>query len=1067
MILKRAWSAGSGLRSALAAVALVAAPAIAQSQQATISGRVTAAGTNEPLTDARVLVVNTTLSAATNADGRFTIRSVPAGNFVVRVLRVGFQEQKKPVTVAAGGAPTVDFVLTQAVVQLQEIVTTATGEQRRVEIGNAVTTLGDINQKVETTPINNIADLMVGKAPGVIVLPAAMTGAAPTIRLRGLRSLATSGSGVSNDPIYVVDGVRYASGNLSLSTGGTTASLLNDLNPAEIEDIEIVKGPSAATLYGTDAANGVIVVTTKRGRAGSTRWNWYGEGGAVSDRNNYAKNYATWGHTAAGAAKRCTLITVSQATCNPTGSAAGYDSITSFDVLRDASTTPMHSGHRDQYGLNISGGSDAVRFFVSGDLQNELGPLHMPGFAQGVLQDSLGVPLRDEWVNPEAFQSQSVRANLSASLSPKFDLTATAGFSKANQRLPQVDNNTFSVYYSAWNNPGFNHNGLGYNELQTVDNASGQTVFRNGYGGFSPSQIFQVYNQNTTQRFTGSTTGTWRPFAWMHNEGTVGLDFAGNDFTNICRFNECPNSGTQRQGTVGFNHTNLRNLSARVISSATWNARSSLSLKTVVGVDYNNQEVDGVNSNGSNLPPGAQTVGAAATRNGGDQLQTVNKTLGLYVQEEAAIRDRMFLTVAVRSDQNSSFGTKLQNVAYPKAQLSWIISDEGFFPKLDWLNQFRVRSAYGESGVAPGGTVALRTFSAQTATIVAGTPGGTNAADLPGLVANALGNPDLKPETATEWESGFDGNVFNSRGHFDFTFYTSTSHNGIISEPIAASSGASSLSVLKNLASVHNTGIEATINGTLIDRRALGWDVTLSASHNNNKILDLGVDPSTGKKRTNIGTGTSRDSIGLPVNAMFARPFHYSDANNDGIITPNEVTVDTGYTYMGYTLPRDIISFTNGVDLFNRHLRITTLFDYKGGSMLNNASGSFYETNFATFAATNIKSVGLFQQARAVAASSAKNPTTTDIGYRENGQEWRFREVSAALTLPTTFAQRVRARDVQLVFSARNIHVWTPYTGVDPEANYVGTANNSGDAPSNFSTTAPRTYFTLRANLHY
>jgi len=1060
MRLRLAWQAGR--RWLVVGVAILfGAPAIAQAQQATIAGRVTAAGTNEPLTDARVLVLNTSLYAVTNADGRYTIRGVPAGNHDVRVIRVGFQEQKKSIAVTAGAGSTLDFVLSQAVVQLQEIVTTATGEQRRVELGNAVTTLGDVNKKVETTPINSVADLMVGKAPGVIVLPAAMTGAAPTVRLRGLRSLATAGSGVSNDPIYVVDGVRYASGNVSLSTGGTTASLLNDLNPAEIEDIEIVKGPSAATLYGTDAANGVVVVTTKRGRAGSTRWNWYGEGGAVQDRNDYPMNYATWGHTAAGVAKRCTLITISQATCNPTGSSPAYDSITSFDVLRNSATTPMHVGHRDQYGLNVSGGNDAVRYFVSGDLQNELGPLHMPGFAQSVLSDSMHVALHDEWVNPEAFQSQSVRANLSSSLSPKFDLTATAGFSKTNQRLPQVDNNTFSVYYSAWNNPGFNHNGLNYNELGTLGE------YRNGYGGFSPSQIFQVYNQNTTQRFTGSSTASWRPFAWMSNEGTVGLDFAGNDFTSMCRFNECPNSGTQRQGAVSFNHTNLRNLSARVISNATWNVRSSLSLKTSVGADYNNQEVDGVNASGTNLPPGAQTIGAAATRNGGDQLQTVNKTLGVYVQEEATIRDRIFATVAVRSDQNSSFGTKLQNVAYPKAQLSWVISDESFFPKFDWLNQVRVRSAYGESGVAPGGTVALRTYAAQSANISASAPGSTNSTDLPGLVANALGNPDLKPETATEWESGFDGNVFNSRGHFDFTYYTSTSHNGIISDPIAASSGASSLSVLKNLASVHNSGVEATINGTLIDRRSLGWDVTLAASHNNNKILSLGIDASTGKPRTNIGTGTSRDSIGLPVNAMFARPFHYADANGDGIITPNEVTVDTGYVYMGYTLPRDIISITNGFDLFSRHLRITALFDYKGGSMLTNSSGSFYETNFATFAATNLQSVGLFQQARAVAASSAKNPTTSDIGYRENGQEWRFREVSAAWTMPNAIAQRMRARDVQLVFSARNLHVWTPYTGVDPEANYVGTANNSGDAPSTFSTTAPRTYYTLRANLHY
>jgi TonB-linked SusC/RagA family outer membrane protein len=1046
MHLRRAWTAGSRLALAMAALA-AASPAALAAQQSAVTGRVTGVGTNEPLSDARVMVVNTSLTTTTNAEGRYTLRGVPVGTIQVRVIRVGYQEAKKAVAVSRGGSATLDFTLSQAVILLPDVVTTATGDQRRVELGNAVTTMGNVAQTVETTPVKTIADLMVGKAAGVIVLPGSMTGAAPTVRLRGLRSLATNGSGISNDPIYVVDGVRYVSSSLNLSTGGTSASLLNDLNPNEIEDIEIVKGPSAATLYGTDAANGVIVVTTKKGRAGTTRWNWYGEYGGVQDRNDYPKNYASWGHDAKGV-KRCTLVTISQGTCT-------LDSLTSFDVLRDPSTTPMRVGHRDQYGLNLSGGTDAVRYFVSTDLQNEMGPLHMPGFAQATLADSMGVALRDEWVNPEAFQGQSLRANISATVSPKFDLQANAGFSKINQRLPQVDNNTFSVYYSAWNNPGFNHNGLNYNELGTLKE------FRNGYGGFSPAQIFQNYNQNTTQRFTGSSTASWRPFTWMSNEGTVGLDLANNDFTSTCRFGECPNSGTRRQGRVQFNHTNLRNLSARVISNATWQVRSSLSLKTTVGADYNNAEQDGVNATGTNLPPGAQTIGAAAVVTGGDQLQTVDKTLGVYAQEEATIRDRMFITVALRSDQNSSFGTKLQNVAYPKAQLSWVLSDETFFPHFDWLNQFRIRSAYGASGVAPGGTVSLRTFRSSTANIPA-ISGSVSSADTPGLIADALGNLDLKPEKATEWESGFDGNAFNNRAHFDFTYYTSTSHDGIISEPIPASTGASSLSVLKNLASVRNSGVEVTVNGTLIDRRSLGWDATISASHNNNKILNLGIDQSTGKARTNIGAGTSRDSIGLPINAVFGRPFQYSDANSDGIITPNEVTVSPDYTYLGYSTPRDIVSITNGLDLLDRHLRLSALFDYKGGFILNNSSQSFYETNFATFAATNLTSTSLLEQARAVAASSAKNPTTSDQGYRESGQEWRLREVSAALTLPNAVAQRLRARDVQIVFSARNLHVWTPYTGVDPEANY-----STGDTQNAFSTTAPRTYFVLRANLHY
>jgi TonB-linked SusC/RagA family outer membrane protein len=1036
---------GSGLVPILAAATLLAMPALGRAQ-GTVTGQVTAAGTNEPLGDARVMVVNTSLIVPTSVDGRYTLRNVPTGNVEVRVLRVGYREQKKAAAVSAGSTVTLNFSMGQAVVQLQEIVTTATGDQRRVELGNAISTLGDVNNKVETTPITNIGDLLVAKAPGVVVLPGAMTGSAPIVRIRGLNSLATNGSGISNAPIYVIDGVLMQSGSIGLATGGTQASFLNDIDPNEIEDIEIVKGPSAATLYGTNASNGVIVITTKKGRAGSTRWTWWGEGGAVDDRNTYPTTYASWGHNAAGATQRCTLVSESLGTCT-------LDSLTSFNVLQNPLTSPIHLGHHDAYGMNASGGSDQVRFFVSGDLTNEIGPVFMPMFARQTL-DSLGTPARDEWINPEAFQQYSFRTNLSASFSPKFDFNANAGWSNTNQRFPQTDNNTFSYIYSALNNPGFNHNGLGYNELGTLNE------YRNGYGGFSPAQTFQVYNSNGTQRFIGSADGTWRPFAWMSNQGTTGLDLSDNGFNSLCRFSECPNSGTTRQGVISQTQTNSRNFSAKLVSNSTWQATSSMNLKTTVGGEYGQQEQDFLTARGTNVPPGAQNIGAAAVfTNTNNQLQTVTKILGYYGQEQLSMRDRIFMVVAARTDQNSAFGTKFQRVVYPKASISYIVSDESFFPKFDWLNQLRLRGAYGASGNQPGSTVALQTFQASSANIST-TAGGTAGADTPGLLANALGNPDLKPERSVETELGFETSVLNNRAHFDFTYYSKKTHDALVSQPIAASSGASTLSVVKNLASVENSGLEVSLNTTLIDRRALGWDVTIAASHNSNKILAIGND-ATGKPLPTIGTGTTRDSVGQSVNGFFARAFTYADSNKDGIITPNEVVVSPTFSYWGYSVPRDIVSITNGIDLFHRKLRLQALTDYKGGYILYNQSGQFYAQNFATWYSANLKSTSLFDQARNVANSSAKNPSTV-LGYLENGQFWKLREVSAALTLPNSVATRMRARDAQIVFSARNLHTWTKYTGVDPESNFSVT-----DVQQDFSTTAPRTYFLVRANLHY
>jgi len=265
--------------------------------------------------------------------------------------------------------------------------------------------------------------------------------------------------------------------------------------------------------------------------------------------------------------------------------------------------------------------------------------------------------------------------------------------------------------------------------------------------------------------------------------------------------------------------------------------------------------------------------------------------------------------------------------------------------------------------------------------------------------------------------------------------------------------------VTRNLGSVENSGVEASLNTTILDRRSFGWDLTLSASHNSNKIASLGLDDK-GNPMPTIGTGSTRDSLGLPINALFYRPYTYSDANGDGIIAPSEVKVDPNFAYMGYSSPRDIISVANGFDLFNRKLRINSLLDYKGGFGLFNSTTQFYcqQTN-QCYDETH-KEASLAAQARLVA--SRYGTPTTSVGYLENGQFWRLREVSGTLLLPGMLASRIRARDASVSFAARNLHVWTKYTGTDPEANY-----STGDVQTDFSTTAPPTYFVVKLNLHY
>ena len=366
----------------------------------------------------------------------------------------------------------------------------------------------------------------------------------------------------------------------------------------------------------------------------------------------------------------------------------------------------------------------------------------------------------------------------------------------------------------------------------------------------------------------------------------------------------------------------------------------------------------------------------------------------------------------------------------------------------------------------PGGTVALQTFSASTAQHRATSPGAATASDTPGLIANALGNPDLKPERSAECEGGFESSVLNNRVHLDFTYYNKKTHDALISQPIAASSGASALSVLENLGSVSNSGLELTLNTTLLDRRRFGWDITVAASHNSNKILSLGIDPTRQAAADDRHRHDAR--LGWPAGQRRISRGRSRSPTRTATASSRRTKCTRPATNLRRTpatrTPRDIVSITNGFDLFNRKLRITVLTDYKGGYTSYNSTGQFYATNFATWYSENLKSTPLSDQARNVAESSAKNPTRRSIGLpRERPVLEAARGLGRVDAAATRRATTIRARDAQLVFAARNLHTWTSYTGY---RSGVELQHRRRAEPTS-RRIAPRTYFILRANLHY
>jgi TonB-linked SusC/RagA family outer membrane protein len=1039
---------------AMTSALLTTAAAVGRAQ-GTLVGTVTAQVGGTPLQEARIIIVGTSLVGSSGPDGKYRIVRLPAGTAEVRVIRVGYAEQKKSVRIVEGQTATLDFAMAQSVVQLAEVVTTATGEQRRVEVGNAVENLS-VSSITEVAPVRTISDVLAARVPGVMVQAGTQTGVGQRIRVRGISSLS-----LSNEPIFIIDGVRMSSnnGSSSFGDGGNDPSRLGDLSPEDIDNIEIVKGPSAATLYGTDAANGVVVITTKKGRAGTTRWSTYLEGGRISDRNWYSNNYTLAGMNATTKAKlvlqgQCTLVAVSLGTCVKSDGSHGYDSVRIFNPIRTADVTPLSLGNRDAEGVQVSGGNDAVRYFMSGGRDNEVGPFKLDQYEIHRF-DSLGITIHPWQLHPNTRLLNTFRGNISAQVNPSLDATLNFGYNTVEGLVSNESNNTVGIGSQAFGGPGYRNNGL----------VSGLTDSLVGYRAGTPGLVWAEKLQQNVNRMILASNINWRPTSWLSTRANFGTDLTDRNDTRLHMNGEgWPLTTTYRDGQAFNARTNVTNLSADVGATANYNPSrfTWLNFKTTLGSQYNNYRLDQNSAGGTTLPPGAITASAGATSSASEGF-TIQKTWGIFVEEGAALRDRMFLTAAIRTDQNSAFGTNFQRVYYPKYSLSWVISDEDFFPHnfiTNRISNLQLRVANGASGVQPGPTDALQTFSAGSASI--------KNTDTPIETYNAIGNPNLKPERSVEWEFGWNSKLFSNRVQFDATYYSKLTHDALIGAVIAPSLGSGATRQNTNLGAVKNAGLEVTLGGQLIDRKQLGLDFHFNTSLNANKVVSLGPTP------PQIGV-SNWTVVGYPIGGIWAKPIiGWNDKNGDGILTVDEVQIKTDTlfdskhnviglgTFRGYAEPRYLTTLTQGLDLFDHHLRIQNLFDWRGGNK--------YYNNTERIRCTRPNCNGLFnpgasfqEQAMDVAAIYA--PEKTLDGYFQPGAFVKWREATVTWDLPSRLISRTHARNASLVFSARNLKLWTNYRGSDPESDY--TATGGGDTPNEFQTFAAPTIFQLRLNLGF
>ncbi|MGI9044084.1 MAG: SusC/RagA family TonB-linked outer membrane protein [Gemmatimonadaceae bacterium] len=1038
----------SGFFTAVLAVTFLPA-ALAAQAAGSISGQVMSRA-NQPLPAVQVQVAGTQRGSMTNQEGRYTIRDVPAGTYELRARRVGLEPASQRVTVGAGLTATVNFVLGESALQLQEVVVSAvTGAQeRRVEIG---TNVGQINvAELTKGPITKLADVLQGRVAGVQLQSATGTsGGSQKIRIRGANSLS-----LSNEPLLFVDGVRVSNSKGGISLGGQDYSRLNDINPEEIENIDILKGPAAAAIYGSVANNGVILITTRRGRAGAPTWRTYVEASSFKDKNTYPLNFAAL--QVNDDTKPFYRTDVTGTPLNITrwfGSAAPYqicpnyvaatgtcrqDTLLSFDQFSDERTTPYQTGSRSKVGLSVSGGSDAMTYFLSADRDKELGVLR-----------------------PNEIGRTSLRTNITARLGSRLNTAITAAYIKSDTERISNDNSIFSPLINGFLGPAQYVPGM---ESDTIGRPGGRVA---SYFGYNTADQRKYKADQALDRFVVGANANYTPLSWLRLNANTGMDYFGRYDRLTLNPNELPIALTFTAGHRNATRSNSYLWTNNASASARFEPLASLITTTTVGAAYERALFENVNCYGIGIPAGTRSCGATTSQFAVDEAYSDLKTVGGFARQELAIKDRLFLSGSLRADNNSGLVRDVSGLAYyPSFNASWLVSREPFFPEIGLLSQLRLRAGWGQAGQRPGFGDAETFFGSRVVQL--------GGAETPALILTSTGNPGLKVERTTEIEGGFDAGFFDNRISTEFTVFNRESKDALVARNLAPSAGLTG-SVFQNLGSVKNWGTELGLKAEVLRGERFSFDASLTATTLRNKVAVLGEDIAP----IQFNRGAQNHREGYPTGGFFALPIKFNDADGDGRLSRAEVTVDSSkfiavrnktggldtlaLAFVGPSLPTNTQGMSFNLTLL-RNFTISSLFERRAGHKQLNYTERFRCTTLdanpwvGQCGALSNPEASLESQAAFIAA---RFMGATPFGYIEDATFIKWRELAVRFAVPEGASNRFGVlRGAGVSFAGRNLRTWTDYTGLDPEINETGGDTNF--TQGEFNTQPPVRTYTLR-----
>jgi TonB-dependent starch-binding outer membrane protein SusC len=1009
------------------AVAMLPTALLAQ-DRGSVTGTVTDAASQRPLAGAQVSIAGTQLGTITNQQGRFLIANVPSGPREVRVSLIGYSAASQTVNVTAGAATAVNFTVTQSAVELEGIIVSAvTGQvERKRELG--VNTASINAAELDRAPITKMADVLVGRATGVTLQGAAgTTGSSQRIRIRGANSLS-----LSNEPLIYIDGVAASNSKGGISLGGQDYSRLNDINPEDIENIEILKGPAASALYGTAAANGVILITTRRGRSGAPVWRAHVETARMEDVNTYPSNWGAVQANTPGApifrdqlgqdgelnSPAYTFCPNYRATL-PAGTtgACRQDQVLSFNQIRDPRTTPFQTGGRGKVGLSVAGGGDALTYYLSGDQEGE--------------QNVFSVNNLDR---------SSVRANFGARVGERLNVGLSAAYVRTSLTTLSNDNSIFSPFINAFLGPAQYIPGM---ESDTV-RAAGQRA--GSYFGYNTADQFKVTADQSLDRFVTGFNANMAATPWLSLNANVGLDYFSRFDEQTINPGELPLALTYIIGFRDGRRANNYLWTANSSATATRALTDAIASTTTAGVSFQRDQFQGVNCFGAGIPAGTRSCTAATSLFSVSEPFAEERTVGGFFRQQLAFNDRLFLSGSIRGDNNSGLVSGI--TYYPSANVSWVVSEEPFFPQGEFPSSLRLRGGLGTSGQRPGFGQGETFFSSVAVT--------QNNLEEAALVLSSTGNPDLRPEKTTEFEVGFDAGVMRDRFSVDFTYYNKESRDALISRPLSPSAGLTG-SVWENLGSIRNWGTELGVNALMVDVPNVRFNTRLSATTLQNRIEDIGE----GIAPIVFNRGAQAHRQGFSGGAFFALPIMYTPTGTDGRLRVADVVADSSrfgqflnadgemvtlpLEYVGPSLPTNTQSLGFDLTLFG-NLSVTSLFERRAGHYQLNYTEYFRCRTLdqvpvlSQCAAAGNPDASLDEQAAFIAARFLG---ATPRGYIEKADFIKWRELSFRIGAPSQLEQQFpMLRGAAVTLSGRNLMTWTDYSGLDPEINETGGSAN-------------------------